>query len=297
MELNHIHEIPLLPAWTLTRVTQAPEEITSPLVQYTGSKWRLAPWIISQFPVHTCYVEPFCGGAAILFRKQPSYLEVINDLNQEVVNFFDVLRDKTDELLRAIDLTPWSRYELSRAMTPSCDPIERARRFYIRAYQSYTAGEAEKSRGWATAVNESRRLRRWPILDHLYAGAKRLKLAQIENDTALNVINRFDDIDTLFYCDPPYVADTRTSIDYPLEMTDADHTALSEVLHSIKGMALISGYDSELYQHLYADWKMVSTESRTVNNVRRMECLWISPKAQAALEPKPIQPKTIPMFA
>jgi len=255
--------------------------ITSPPLQYTGSKWRLAPWIISYLPKHRCYVEPYCGAAAVFFRKPPSYLEVLNDLNGEVVNFFDVLRDHTDELLRAIDLTPWARAELERALTPSDDPIERARRLYIRSYQSYTAGEAEKSRGWATAVNESRRLRRWPILTHLYECAKRLKLAQIDSDTALNIIERFDDAETLLYCDPPYVTETRTAIDYPLEMTDNDHIALSEALHSIKGMALISGYDSALYRELYADWTCVTKEARTVNNVRRIEHLWVNEAAQS----------------
>jgi DNA adenine methylase len=262
-------------------------EITSPVLQYTGSKWRIAPWIISHFARHRCYVEPFCGAAAVFLRKPVSYLEVLNDLNGEVVNFFDQLRDNTDALVRAIDLTPWSRAELIRANEPSDLPLERARRLYIRSYQSYTAGEAEKSRGWAIAVNESRRLQRWPILNHLYACAKRLKYAQLECDTALNVIARYDDEQTLVYCDPPYVTETRTTVDYPLEMTDADHIALSETLHSIKGMGLISGYDSALYRELYKDWRMVSVESRTVNNVRRRECLWLSPNAQAnALQPR-----------
>ena len=255
--------------------------ITSAPIQYTGSKWRIAPWIISCLPEHVGYVEPFCGAAGVFFRKPPSRIETLNDLNGEVVNFFDVLRGQTEALIRALDLTPWSRFELQRAMEPSSDPLERARRFYIRAYQSYTAGEAEKSRGWAIAVNGERRLRQWPKLDHLYACAKRLKLAQIDSDTALNIIERFDDPETVFYCDPPYVTETRTAIDYPLEMTDSDHIALSEALHSIKGMALISGYDSALYRDLYRDWACVTKKARTVNNVVRVEHLWINERAQA----------------
>jgi len=96
----------------------------------------------------------------------------------------------------------------------------------------------------------------------------------------LNVIERYDDTQLVFYCDPPYVSETRTTIDYRSEMTDSDHVTLSECLHSIKGMALISGYDSPLYQELYAGWKMVSIEARTVNNVRRRECLWLNESAQ-----------------
>jgi DNA adenine methylase len=225
-------------------------EITSPPVQYTGSKWRIAKWIIERLPAHVCYVEPFCGAAGVFFRKPPSPVECLNDLNGEVINFFDVLRSQTNDLIRAIELTPWSRVLFIRA----------------RSAASYTL---------------ERGLRQWGKVSHLYACAERLKLAQIEHDGALNVIKRFDDYQTLFYCDPPYVMDTRTSIDYPLEMTDKDHEALAASLHSIQGMALISGYSSKLYDHLYADWHKVMIESRTVNNVKRVECLWLNPAAQS----------------
>jgi len=267
-------------------VTNA-KEITSPPVRYTGSKWRIAPWVISHFPPHTCYVEPFCGGASVLFRKSPSAVEVINDLNGEVINFFEVLRNRPEDLIRAIDLTPFSRAELKLALTTSNDSLESARRLYIRARQSYTAGEAEKSRGWRFQKNMSRGplsfVQEWANLAHLRPAAARLKMALIECDTALNILSRYDDPQALFYCDPPYTATTRTKRDYPLEMTDGDHIALSEALHGIKGMALISGYDCALYQELYADWRMVTKQAYTIALVARTECLWISPRASAAM--------------
>jgi DNA adenine methylase len=254
-------------------------------VRYTGSKWRIAPWVIRHFPPHVCYVEPFCGGAAVLFRKPPSAVEVINDLNQEVTNFFDMRRDCPAELIRAIELTPYSRFERERAMLPGETPLERARRFYIRAKQSYSAGESPKPRGWRFEINRTHGtlIDEWNKVSHLSDAAQRLKQVMIECDTSLEVIQRWDSPVTLFYCDPPYVSDTRTTQDYPDEMTDADHIALSEALHSIQGMAVISGYDSALYQRLYADWKHVTMEARTVNNVKRMESLWISPRATAAM--------------
>jgi DNA adenine methylase len=256
-------------------------EITSPPVRYTGSKWRIAPWVISHFPKHVCYVEPFCGAAGVFFQKPRSTVECINDLNGEVTNFFKVLRDNMTELIRLIEYTPYSRHELQSALARCDDPLERARRFIVRSRQSFTSGEAEKSRGWRFEINRDSCIDEWNKVSHLYVAAKRLKSVFIEHDAALSVINRFDDSDTLFYCDPPYVSETRTAIDYPLEMTDKDHETLADCLHSIKGMALISGYDSPLYQRLYADWKMVTMEARTVNNVKRTECLWISPTAQS----------------
>jgi DNA adenine methylase len=255
--------------------------ITSPAIRYTGSKWRIAPWIIQYIPKHVCYMEPFCGGANVLLRKKPSDVEVINDINGDVVNFFQVLRSSADELVRQITLTPFSRQELSIAYEPCEDSMERARRLYVRSRQSYTAGEAPISRGWRFEINQTRALGEWNTTNHLYAIAHRLKNVMIECKPAIQAILLYDDPKTLFYCDPPYTSETRSgNREYKNEMTDADHIALSEVLRSIKGMALISGYDSPLYQELYADWHMTSIESRTVNNVKRRECLWISPNAE-----------------
>lgn len=259
------------------------EQITNPPVRYTGSKWRIAPWVIKHFPPHTCYVEPFCGGASVLFRKQASPIEVINDLNGDVVNFFRVLRDNLTDLIRVIELTPYSRAELEAAMTLTDDPLERARRFYIRARQMYTAGEAQSLRGWRferSTIRGTRVIDEWNNTSHLSPCAKRLKAAQIECDTALNVIKRYDDTGTLFYCDPPYVFESRSgSREYKNEMSDDDHVALAGTLNQIKGMAIISGYDTPLYRELYAGWQMITTEAYTLKNLQRIECLWVSPSA------------------
>lgn len=255
-------------------------EITSPPVRYTGSKWRIAPWIIGHFPPHNCYVEPFCGGASVLFRKNPSVTEVINDLNGEILNFFDVLRDRADELIRAIELTPYSRAELSRAKVLVVDPLERARRFYVRSLQAFSSGEGARAIAWRIQMNDHSLVNRWNKTSHLWTTAHRLKLVQIECDTAEVVINRFDDSNTLFYVDPPYVHSTRTSAsDYAYEMTDSEHTALSEQLNTVKGMVVLSGYDCHLYRDLYAGWKFVSVETDTVQKTKRTECLWINENA------------------
>ena len=102
--------------------------VTRPALRYYGGKFRLAPWIIGHFPVHECYVEPFGGAMSVLLRKAPARYEVYNDLDREVVNLFRVLRERPEEFIRAIELTPYSRAEQLLAFEPAPeDELERAR--------------------------------------------------------------------------------------------------------------------------------------------------------------------------
>lgn len=264
-------------------------EITSPPVRYFGGKWRIASWIIEQFPPHLTYVEPFCGAANILFRKEPSKYEVINDLNNNVVVFFDVLRSRPDDLIQAIRLTPYSREEHRKAHDAIAvdfpdRQLEIARRFYVRSRQSFGAGEGTYSTGWRYQRNSKRGtscVDEWNSTENLYLAAKRLKAVQIECDTAINAIKRFDTPETLFYVDPPYTFDTRYSDEhrYAHEMTNNQHIELSACLKSVQGMVLVSGYDSPLYQELYKDWRCISKDTRTNGGNAATESLWISPNA------------------
>ncbi len=255
-----------------------------PPVRYMGSKWQLAKWIISHMPPHDIYVEPFCGGAAIFFRKSPSELEALNDLNGEVLNFFDVLRTREDELVRAIDLTPYSEAEYERSLEPMvADSLERARRFYVRSYQGIGGGSARRA-GWRSVTDLARGstpASDWSRLTGLHKGAHRLKAAQLHNQSALEIIARYDTAKTLFYVDPPYVLDSRKDSRnvYAHEMTDLQHRELADVLHHISGMALLSGYQCDLYDELYADWHVTSKTTTTNGNSTATEYLWISPNA------------------
>lgn len=112
---------------------------------YHGSKFRLAPWIISHFPEHKNYVEPFGGGGAVMLRKHPSYHEVYNDLKDEVVNVFRVLRDpdQAQELKRKIELTPFSCTEFERSYEANGDgPVEKARKTIVRSFMVW--GEKDR---------------------------------------------------------------------------------------------------------------------------------------------------------
>lgn len=255
-----------------------------PPLRWTGSKWQLADWIIGLLPPHELYCEPYAGGAAVFFRKWPSKIEVINDLSGDVVNFFKVLRERTDDLLRAIELTPYARSEYELAYEPAEDPLERARRFYVLARQSFGAFAGRKT-GWRTQRNWNRGMSlvgEWRRMEGLLMAAERLRDAQIECEEALAVIQRYDGPAAVFYVDPPYVLRTRSGGGrqrYVHEMSDDDHRALAATLHRIRGAALISGYDSDLYRELYADWRVVSKSATTNGNSSAMEYLWISPRA------------------
>ena len=266
--------------------------LTRPALRYHGGKWRLASWIISYFPPHVCYVEPFGGAMSVLLRKLSSPLEVYNDLDEEVITFFRVLRERPYELEQAISNTPFSRRELDVAFDAAGDDLERARRLYIRAWQGRGGPRAMWRTGWRfqkTMARHKTAISDWTDIAHLQAIARRLKQVQIECDDALTVIKRFDTPDTLFYLDPPYLPSTRSSRwgkhAYTYEMSEDDHCALAELLHSIEGMALISSYPSEMYVELYTDWISVSKQTKTDANTSAMEILWISPNAMMSKLP------------
>ena len=266
-------------------------EIERPALRYYGGKWVIGPWIIEHFPEHESYIEPFAGAASVLLRKQPSSIEVYNDLDGEVVNFFKVLRERTDELLHALSLTPFARAELEAATEPATDPLERARRTFILSWQGRSR-RVNQAAGWRYQRNTYSRSWAPPddfaALERLYDVADRFRHVHIECSPAIEVIERFDQPRALFYCDPPYVASTRSERweqAYHTELSDEDHAELADVLGRIEGMAVVSGYPSELYDELFAGWERVERRAATDHRGSarfRTECLWISPNAAAA---------------
>lgn len=121
---------------------------TRPILRWHGGKWRLAPWVISHFPPHSIYVEPFGGAGSVLIRKPRAHGEVYNDLDGEIVNVFRVLRDREsgEELIRLLTLTPWAREEFNGSYEPTDDPIERARRCVVRCSMGFGSSSRRKNR-------------------------------------------------------------------------------------------------------------------------------------------------------
>lgn len=270
-------------------------KITRPALRYHGSKFRLRQWIISHFPIHDCYVEPYGGGAAVLLQKPRSYLEVYNDKDSEVVNYFQILRQQPHELARVIKLTPYAKaeWELSHRRNDDPDPLERARRLYVKAYMNIAGPTAQWNSGWRrqkiiTKKKNKKEMTPAPITfmktDHLLIIAQRLRGVQIECDEALAVIKRYDSPQTLFYIDPPYPESTRKKWKksaYQHEMTDRQHTELATTLHNVQGMVIISGYRCPLFNRLYP-WYRTDRTARVNGPGQATESLWISPAAMNA---------------
>lgn len=229
-----------------------------------GGKSIHLKWLLPLLPPCHHYCEPFGGSAAVLLNRPPSPIETYNDLNGDIVCFFRILRDRTDELIEALALTPHSRSEFVSACNRNISKLsdlERARRFFVRTVQGYsavslTAGSWAYSRGESrTNMSKATATARATIL-RLKAVADRLLRVQIENRPALDIIQRYDTPSTLFYCDPPYLRAVRPGgKGYDCEMTDQDHRDLAAALHRIQGRAAVSGYDCELYNELYAGWR------------------------------------------
>lgn len=258
--------------------------VSRPAMRYLGGKWQLAPWIIGNFPIHKTYVEPFGGAASVLLQKPRVHAEIYNDLDGEIVNLFRVLRTPTDgrELVRQVQLTPFSRHDYELAFQPAGDPIEQARRTLVKAGMGFGSNSIHKRTGFRSGFTRNGQV---PAGD--WAGmpaallqiVDRLRGVIIEERPAAHVVAQYDTADTLFYVDPPYPHSTRGDDSrYRYEMTDEEHGELSSVLHGVRGMVIVSGYACELYdRELYADWQRVECNTHADGGRDRIEVLWIKP--------------------
>ncbi len=259
-----------------------------PPFRYYGGKSHIGKQIVKYFPEHTTFVDVFGGAGNIILNKKPSKIDVWNDLNNDIYNFFKVLRDDKEELLRRLELTPYSRTEFIECLKPSDDPVERARRTFVRQMQGWSGYQDLTPGNWSYSVTKSTNGMSSESsgfissVKNLEAVASRLRTIQIECLDGLECIKRYDTPDTLFYLDPPYAHESRNDLRaYTLEMTVEDHARLAELLSNIQGMAAISGYDCELYERIYEGWNKVSFDivcgvmnRRETKSTMRTEVLW-----------------------
>lgn len=254
-----------------------------------GGKFSHLEWLLPLLPYTHHYCEPFGGSAAVLLNRMPSPVETYNDIDGEVVNFFRVFREQREKLIEAIGLTPFSREELSSAVsqpTNGLSDLERARRFFVRARQARTGLAQTASEGrWATCRNTSRAgmggaVSRWlGSVEGLPEIAERLLRVQIENRPAIEVVSQYDSEQTLFYCDPPYPHESRGDENaYRYEMSTAQHEELSTALTRVKGLVAISGYHCRLMEELYQGWRCVEAPTKLCHSVKeaRQEVLWLN---------------------
>ena len=262
---------------------------TRPIVRYHGGKWKLAPWIISRLPSHRTYVEPYGGGGSVLMRKDGSYAEVYNDLDGEIVNLFRVARDNGEALAVAAELTPFARDEFVQSYQACDDRIEQARRTLVRSYMGFgSAAASRKATGFRANSNRSGTTpaHDWGNYpDALRLVVERLRGVVIENKPAIDVMAQHDSPETLFYVDPPYVAETRDKgSDYLHEMTSADHRDLAEFLRGVRGMVVLSGYESAIYADEFRGWASESRIAMADGALPRKEMLWFNDAAVAGLK-------------
>ncbi|MED4572628.1 DNA adenine methylase [Brevibacillus agri] len=251
------------------------------ILHYPGSKWSMADWIIEHMPEHETYLEPFFGSGAVLFNKPPSKIETVNDLDGQVVNLFRVIRDRPEELAEKIRWTPYSRQEYYDSYEPTDDELEDARRFLIRCWMA-RGGKTSDRTGWRHIIdtNGPSVTKSWAELpEKILAVTERLRYVQIEQQPALQLIERHRRSEVLICADPPYVLATRNNRMYKHEMTDADHLELLDALDAHPGPVLLSGYEHLLYDERLAHWYRETKFVQAEGGKRRKEVLWINPLA------------------
>lgn len=260
-------------------------------VKWLGGKGRIVSNLMPLIPLHKTYVEPFGGGASLLFAKDPSPVEVYNDIDDGLVGFFRLLRDPdaVAKLTDLLDRTPYSRSEWQECKVTwrlQTDPIERARRWFVVVWQGfgrffghawgYVLYDGDVSHAFRQATS------------NLFAASRRLIEVQVECCDWPVLLTRYDSPDTFFYLDPPYAPSTRSRSQYPHEMDEAGHVKLTDRLLSMKGMMVLSGYPHPGTIRLVdAGWRDVEIPASVWSQRRgdagytpADEHVWISPSCK-----------------
>jgi DNA adenine methylase len=258
-------------------------KLDRPITSYYGGKAKLASWIAKKFGQHEIYAEPFAGMASVFFVKQPVKLEALNDLDGEIVNFFKMLRDRPNELIYKIWATPYSQFEYATSWQATDDPLEQARRTFIKLRQSYGSNLKQKG-GWLKGLGRGQTITSAAQnngIGHLFAAAERLRAAEIHQRDALDFISLFaDNSRALLYVDPPYVIETMRDSTLYYNFT-VDHRHLAEALHACQGAVFLSGYDGTLYADLYPDWLRLEKKALNLHKDPTLEVLWWNRKGAA----------------
>lgn len=252
---------------------------------YYGGKFNLLKWLLPKLPESNTFVDVFGGSMSVLLNKKPSEVEVYNDREGEVVNFFRVLRQKPKTLINLLEFTPFSREEYLNAVENfgKGSDIERARLFFIKVKQGMMSEVT--SNQWGFNVTKNKQSKSFKnSLKKLKIITNRIKDVYIENKNFNWIIKTYDTENTLFYCDPPYLQETRVKEkSYLYEMSLSQHIELSVLLNRIKGKFAISGYDHPIYRNLYKKCRLQKSDpikigsSNTGRNrpsSTRVECLW-----------------------
>ena len=258
------------------------------VLKYPGSKWNIAGQLVNMIPQHHSYVEPFFGSGAVLFNKSVSDIETINDLDSNVTNLFLCIQEDAERLARLVMTTPFSRemYDSSFDFEDFIEevigeePYRKTLVFLIKCWQGHGFRTNGYKVGWKNdVVGRERAYALWNwyrLPEWIIDIAERLRMVQIENRPALEVIKRFNHDGVFMYIDPPYLLGTRAGKQYKHEMTDADHEEmLKEILQS-KAKIMISGYESDMYNDYLKDWNKKTFDSCAEHGKPRKEVVWMN---------------------
>lgn len=251
---------------------------------YFGGKATWIEELIYYFPKHNHFVDVFCGSMSVSLNKKPSKLDTANDIDSSIYNFFKVLRERPEELIRVLELTVVGRKEYDNAWPiKHADPVEHARRFFVRCRMSFQGSGLKKSTGFNACVNSTEKSKSKNInkyfnsIEKLPLIIERLQNIQIENLDYQRLIKKYDVPETFFYCDPPYELRKRSYKKYYThEFEDKDHYEMVELLNNVSGKVMISGYESKMYHELLKDWHFIQLPKRNhaIKKTPQIECIW-----------------------
>lgn len=225
-------------------------------------------------------MEPFAGSLAVFFAKIPCKIETLNDLDGDIVNYFRIIRDDPERLIKALKMTPYARDEYYGAFkaAESDSDVERARKFAVRCWQGFGCSNLYRN-GFRSSQQSSspHTTKEWQeIPERLVQASKRLLNAQIENLPAIEIISRYNTPDVFIYADPPYLHGTRKNYLYKHEMEDAEHVRLLEALLRHPGKVILSGYDNDLYNNMLSGWRKESIGTQAEKGLKRTEVIWMN---------------------
>ncbi|MFN8496127.1 MAG: DNA adenine methylase [Caldilineaceae bacterium] len=250
------------------------EMVNSP-IKWVGGKSRFRTRIISLLPAHTCYVEPFAGAAWVLFAKPPSDIEILNDIDEELITFFRVLREKPEELIASFEWELVARAEFERLaeLNPTTlTDVQRAHRFYYLIMAGW-GGELNYPR-FQTSISDGGHGNRLigaikHLRERLLPVHQRLKTVIIEHLDWLDCINRYDRNKVVMYIDPPY-PDNKCNYAHNMRSWE-DHHRLAERLHHTQCQWILSSYDKPEIRQLYAKHYIIPVQAFSGMRVKKHE--------------------------
>ncbi len=266
---------------------------------YFGSKNKIAQKLASNLPPHYCWVEAFCGSAALTLAKPPAAIEIINDLDGEIINLFRQLRTNQKEICRLIELTPYAKQELENARKKdnNDNDLERARKFLVQAMFAINGVFGKEKSGFSYSQSYARngkeaRVNRWYNLPtRIEQVVERIRNVRIENRNAIDILKMFINRPaTLVYLDPPYLG--KRTKGYNNDANNEDyHLEMLKLANKAKCMIFISGYENPLYDNFLKKdngWmkktiKTITKDSKGQSHARK-EVIWMNKYYQKALK-------------